>query len=81
MTLSAAALQGAMPTHGDRRSRWPAKLDFAQALTGLVLVLFVWCHMLLDASILISEDAMYRVARFMGGDYLFGADYRQRPRP
>jgi fumarate reductase subunit C len=71
MTLSTTALQGAV----GRRSRWPAKLDFAQVLTGLVLVLFVWCHMLLDASILISKDAMYRVSRFMEGDYLFGADY------
>ena len=75
MTLSTAALQGAIATHDRRRSRWPAKLDFAQSLTGLVLVLFIWCHMLLDASILISKDAMYRVARFMEGSYLFGADY------
>jgi fumarate reductase subunit C len=75
MTLSTAALQGAIATHDRRRSRWPAKLDFAQSLTGLVLVLFVWCHMLLDASILISKDAMYRVTRFMEGAYLLGADY------
>jgi len=75
MTLSTAALQGAIATHDRRRNRWPAKLDFAQSLTGLVLVLFVWCHMLLDASILISKDAMYRVARFMEGGYLLGADY------
>jgi len=71
MTLSTATLHGAI----GRRSRWPAKLDFAQGLTGLALVLFVWCHMLLDASILISKDAMYRVSRFMEGSYLFGADY------
>jgi len=38
-------------------------------------VLFVWGHMLLDASVLISKDAMFRVARFMEGRYLLGADH------
>jgi fumarate reductase subunit C len=75
MTLGTNALQGAIARYGPYRSRWPARLEFTQSLTGLVLVLFVWCHMLLDASILISKDAMYRVARFMEGEYLFGADY------
>ena len=68
-------MQGAVPSHGGHRSRWPAKFELAPALTVLVLVHFVWCHMLLNASILISQDAMYRVSRFMEGSYLFGADY------
>lgn len=57
------------------RSRWPARLDVIQALSGLLLVLFVWCHMLLESSILLGKDAMYRVARFMEGRYLLGADH------
>jgi fumarate reductase subunit C len=57
------------------RSQWPAKLDVIQALSGLLLVLFIWSHMVLESSILLGKDAMYRVARFMEGRYLLGADY------
>jgi fumarate reductase subunit C len=57
------------------RSRWPARLDVMQALSGLLLVLFIWFHMLLESSIFLGKDAMYRVARFMDGRYLLGADY------
>jgi len=53
----------------------PARLELLQSLSGLLLVLFVWGHMLLDASVLISKDAMFRVARFMEGRYLLGTDY------
>jgi len=58
-----------------QRSRWTAKLDVIQALSGLLLVLFIWTHMMLESSILLGKDAMYRVARFMEGRYFFGADY------
>ena len=60
---------------GKVRSRWPALMDIAQSLTGLLLVLFVWFHMLDNGSILISKDAMYVVTRFFEGRYIFGADY------
>jgi len=60
---------------GKRRSRWPAVMDLAQSLSGLLLVLFIWFHMLNDGSILISKDAMYFVSRFMEGRYILGADY------
>lgn len=75
MDMYAGTLPDAVPAYGRRKSPWPAKLDFVQALTGLVLVFFIWSHMLLDASILIGNDAMYRVARFMEGGALFGADH------
>ncbi|TXS95698.1 fumarate reductase cytochrome b subunit [Parahaliea maris] len=58
MTLSARAL--------------PARLDALQSVSGLLLALFMWAHMLLVSSILISEEAMYRVARMFEGYYLFG---------
>jgi len=61
--------------YGKRRSRWPALMDIVQSLTGLALVLFVWFHMVLDGSLLISKDAMYRVSRFMEGQYVFGKSY------
>lgn len=75
MASGATTLPGAAPAYDRHRSRWPARLELVQSLTGLMLVVFVWCHMLLDASILVSEDMMYRVSRFMEGRYLFGADH------
>lgn len=51
-------------------SRWPARLDLTQGLTGVLLVLFMWAHMLLVSSILISKEAMYRVARLFEGSPL-----------
>jgi fumarate reductase subunit C len=53
----------------------PAWLDAVQGASGLVLVLFMWAHMLLVSSILLGKDAMYRVARFLEGDYIFGRPY------
>ena len=54
---------------------WPAKLDLAQSLSGLLLALFMWGHMFLVSSILISEEAMYHVAKMFEGYYLFGRSY------
>jgi fumarate reductase subunit C len=51
-------------------SRWPARLDLIQGLTGVALVLFMWTHMILVSSILISKDAMYTVARLFEGSPL-----------
>lgn len=55
--------------------RWPARLDMLQGVTGLVLVLFMWAHMFLVSSILISKDAMYYVTRLFEGEPLFGKAY------
>jgi fumarate reductase subunit C len=75
MALDDYNVVGARAAIRGDRSRWPARLDVTQALSGLLLVLFVWCHMVLESSILLGKDAMYRVARFMEGRYLLGADY------
>jgi fumarate reductase subunit C len=75
MALDGYNMVGAPAASRRGRSRWPARLDVIQALSGLLLVLFVWCHMVLESSILLGKDAMYRVARFMEGRYLLGADY------
>lgn len=53
----------------DRNSAW---LELIQSMTGLALVLFLFTHMLLESSILLGPDAMYAVARFFEGRYLFG---------
>ena len=50
-----------------RKSRMPAKLDLVQSLSGLALALFMWVHLLLVSSILISKDAMLFVTRMMEG--------------
>ena len=46
-----------------KKSRLPAKLDFMQSFTGGFLALFMWAHMLLVSSILISKDFMYTVTK------------------
>lgn len=52
--------------------RWPARLDLLQSASGLVLGLFMWLHMLFVSSILVSEDAMWTVARFFEGQFFLG---------
>ena len=55
-----------------RKSRWPARLDVAQGVAGLVLVLFMWGHMFFVSSILVSRDAMWTITRFFEGYFFFG---------
>ncbi len=54
---------------------WPARLDIIQGATGLLLVAFMWAHMLLVSSILLGKDAMFFVARLFEGQYFFGRPY------
>lgn len=54
---------------------WSARLDLLQSVSGLLLALFMWVHMLLVSSILVSEAAMYRVAKLFEGYYFFGQSY------
>ncbi len=57
------------------QNKTPARLDMAQGISGFLLVLFMWAHMLFVSSILISNDAMYWVARMFEGVPLFGKPY------
>lgn len=57
------------------KSRLPALLDVTQSVSGLLLALFMWGHMLFVSTILISKDAMYSVVRMFEGYYLFGESY------
>lgn len=61
------------PTRG--AARWPARLDLAQSASGLALALFMWAHMFFVSSILIGPDAMWTVARFFEGYFVFGRAY------
>jgi len=58
-----------------RKSRWPARLDLLQSLSGLFLAVFLVAHMFFVASILVSQDLFYTVARFFEGVFFFGKPY------
>ncbi|MEA3521850.1 MAG: fumarate reductase cytochrome b subunit [Campylobacterota bacterium] len=53
-------------------NKTPARLDFLQSLTGIILALFISGHILFESSILISHDAMYVMTQFFEGYYFFG---------
>jgi fumarate reductase subunit C len=57
------------------KSRWPARLDWLQGASGLMLAMFMWGHMLFVSTILISRDAMWIVSKFFEGYYFFGQSY------
>jgi len=53
----------------------PARLDFIQSITGLILALFIMGHIMFEASILISHEMMYKVTIMFEGYYFFGETY------
>lgn len=55
--------------------RRTARMDALLSISGLLLVLFMWAHMFFVASILISEKAMWTIARMFEGYFLFGKAY------
>jgi fumarate reductase subunit C len=59
----------------EKIDKMPAKLDFIQSSTGLILALFIMGHILFEASILISNEMMYRVSIMFEGYYFFGETY------
>ncbi len=48
----------------------PARLDFCQSATGLLLGLFMWVHLFLVASILLGQSSFDFVAKVMEGAFL-----------
>lgn len=57
------------------KSAWPARMDLAQSLTGLLLGLFMWGHMFFVSSILVSKDAMWTITKLFEGYFFFGEAY------
>jgi len=53
----------------------PAKLDYIQSGTGLILGLFMWLHMFFVSTILLGKDVMYTVTKFFEGYYILGDSY------
>jgi fumarate reductase subunit C len=58
-----------------RKSLWPARLDWTQSVSGLVLALFMWGHMFFVSSILVSEHAMWTITKMFEGYFIFGKSY------
>lgn len=56
-------------------ARRAARADLALSVSGVLLTLFMWMHMFFVSSILISEEAMWTVARLFEGEPLFGRPY------
>lgn len=54
----------------EKKSRLPARLDFLQSGTGLILGLFMWVHMLLVGSIVLGKQAFNFVAKTMELSFL-----------
>ena len=59
----------------EKIDKTPAILDFLQSFTGLILALFIVGHILFEASILISNEMMYKVTIMFEGYYFFGEKY------
>lgn len=59
----------------EKIDKTPARLDFLQSFTGLILALFISVHILFEASILISNEVMYKVTIMFEGYYFFGEKY------
>ncbi len=75
MSTSDNVIAGVGLADRTRKSRWPARMDFAQSATGLVLGLFMWGHMFFVSTILISKDAMWAVTKFFEGYFVLGKAY------
>ena len=75
MESSNQLIAGVGLTGTAHRSRWPARLDFIQSGTGLIVALFMWGHMFFVSTILISNDAMWTVTKFFEGYFFFGRSY------
>lgn len=56
--------------HVARPGRRDACLDWLQMLTGAGLVLFMWCHMLLVSSVVLSPKIMDAIAHFFEVTYM-----------
>ena len=75
MSATSEALTGPKTRPGHRKSHWPARLDFAQSASGLILGLFMWGHMFFVSSILVSNDAMWAITKMFEGYFFFGKSY------
>ncbi|SDB39600.1 succinate dehydrogenase subunit C [Desulfonatronum thiosulfatophilum] len=62
------SIDTAIHVHGPSRSS--AYLDWLQMLTGAGLILFMWAHMILVASVIIGPGVMDAIAHFFEATYM-----------
>jgi fumarate reductase subunit C len=74
-TTSSEVIAGVGLASARTKSRWPARLDWAQSVSGLILALFMWGHMFFVSSILLGKDAMWTITKMFEGYFLFGKAY------
>ncbi len=53
-----------------KKSRTPARLDFLQSATGLILALFILFHLIFESSILLGKESMYKLTKMFEADFL-----------
>ena len=75
MNTSTEVIAGVGLADKAKKSLWPARLDWLQSASGLVLALFMWGHMFFVSSILISKDAMWTITKMFEGYFVFGRSY------
>src|SRR5512143_930408 len=75
MNPSTDVIAGVGLADATAKSRLPARLDWLQSASGLVLALFMWGHMFFVSSILISKDAMWTITKMFEGYFVFGRSY------
>ena len=75
MSEELTRVEEVMIKHGVKKSKMPAKLDYIQSATGLVLALFMWAHMALVSSILFGKEAMYKVTKLLEAEFITGEGY------
>src|ERR1700739_2342930 len=73
--MANVVISGVGLAHVSRKSFWPARLDWAQSASGLILALFMWGHMFFVSSILVSDRAMWTVTKMFEGYFVFGKPY------
>ena len=75
MAIRTVTIAGVGLADTRRKSRWPARLDWIQSVSGLFVALFMWGHMFFVSSILISKDAMWTITKFFEGYFFFGRPF------
>lgn len=65
-------IAGVSLSDAKRASKWPAYLDVAQSVTGLILGLFLFCHMAFTSSIQVGKDLFWNLIQVSGGTPIFG---------
>ncbi|MEA3434698.1 MAG: fumarate reductase cytochrome b subunit [Campylobacterota bacterium] len=53
-----------------KKSRLPARLDFLQSATGLVLAVFILFHLIFESSILLGKESMYALTKMFEGEFM-----------